>query len=90
MLWIKLLKTIRWSTDVALNDPTPLAHQNMMMYMEKIKQTKKQPIQDKGGLLGPKKSMQKVDNNMRIDEPRLRTASYIEQIQAKREEISNG
>lgn len=76
--------------DVPLNDPTPIAHQNMMIYMENMSKETKAPIQDKGGLLGPKKPMQQKNNTFDINEPRLRAASYIEAIQAKREELKNG
>lgn len=75
---------------MALNDPTPIAHQNMMMYMEKMSKDKKKPVEDKGGLLGPKKSMQKPDSKFSLDDPRLRVASYMELIQTKRKELKNG
>lgn len=75
---------------MALNDPTPIMHQNMMMYMEKMSKDKKAPVENKGGLLGPKKSMQKPTSDITINDARLRIASYMEQIQTKREEIKNG
>tara|TARA_E500000318_G_C3366910_1_gene136918 strand:- start:204 stop:431 length:228 start_codon:yes stop_codon:yes gene_type:complete len=75
---------------VALNDPTPIMHQNMVMMMKKMSEEKKSPVEDKGGLLGPRKPMNRVSNELSIEEPKLRVASYMEQIQTKREEMKNG
>ncbi len=75
---------------MALNDPTPIMHQNMVMMMKKMSEEKKSPVEDKGGLLGPRKPMNRVSNELSIEEPKLRVASYMEQIQTKREEMKNG
>ena len=75
---------------MALNDPTPIMHQNMVIMMKKMSEENKSPVEDKGGLLGPRKPMNRASNELSIEEPKLRVASYMEQIQTKREEIKNG
>lgn len=55
-----------------------------------MSEEKKSPVEDKGGLLGPRKPMNRVSNELSIEEPKLRVASYMEQIQTKREEMKNG
>jgi hypothetical protein len=75
---------------VALNDPTPILHQNMMIFMDKMSKDKKMPVQEKAGLLGPKKSMIKTNDDISVEDSKIRVASYMEQIQTKREEVKNG
>jgi hypothetical protein len=52
--------------------------------------TDEKPVEQKGGLLGPKKPMtQKQDDNDMLN-PTKRVAMYIKTIQQKREELKNG
>tara|TARA_R100000900_G_scaffold145431_1_gene131254 strand:+ start:2134 stop:2304 length:171 start_codon:yes stop_codon:yes gene_type:complete len=56
--------------------------------MEKLVDEK--PVEEKGGLLGPKKQMmQKQDDNDMLS-PTKRVAMYMKTIQQKREEVKNG
>lgn len=71
-----------------LNNPTPLIHQNLRLAMENS--VEKKPVEQKGGLLGPRKPMaQKQDDNDMLN-PTKRVASYMQLIQQKREEVKNG
>lgn len=71
-----------------LNNPTPLIHQNLRLAMENSVEEK--PVEQKGGLLGPRKPMaQKQDDNDMLN-PTKRVASYMQLIQQKREEVKNG
>ena len=70
-----------------LTDPTPIIHQNLRLAREKMSDNK--PMEDKGGLLGPRKKMtDKQDDD--IMSPAKRVLGYISEIQQKREEIKNG
>lgn len=71
-----------------LTNPTPMIHQNIRRAMEKLVDEK--PVEEKGGLLGPKKPMaQKQDDNDMLS-PTKRVAMYMKTIQQKREEVKNG
>ena len=71
-----------------LTNPTPLIHQNLRLAMENSVEEK--PVEQKGGLLGPRKPMaQKQDDNDMLN-PTKRVASYMQLIQQKREEVKNG
>ena len=71
-----------------LNNPNPLIHQNLRLAMENSVEEK--PVEQKGGLLGPRKPMaQKQDDNDMLN-PTKRVASDMQVIQQKREEVKNG
>lgn len=71
-----------------LNNLTPLIHQNLRLAMENSVEEK--PVEQRGGLLGPRKPMaQKQDDNDMLN-PTKRVASYMQLIQQKREEVKNG
>lgn len=71
-----------------LNNPTPLIHQNLRLAMENsVEET---PLEQKGGLLGPRKSMAQKQNDDDMLNPTKRVASYMQLIQQKREELKNG
>ena len=71
-----------------LTNPTPMIRQNIRRAMEKLVDEK--PVEEKGGLLGPKKPMtQKQDDNDMLS-PTKRVAMYMKTIQQKREEVKNG
>jgi hypothetical protein len=70
-----------------LNNPTPLIHQNLRLAMENsVEET---PVEQKGGLLGPRKPMAQKQNDDMLN-PTKRVASYMQLIQQKREELKNG
>jgi hypothetical protein len=65
-----------------------MIHQNIRRAMEKLVDEK--PVEEKGGLLGPKKPMaQKQDDNDMLS-PTKRVAMYMKTIQQNREEVKNG
>jgi len=70
-----------------LNNPTPVIYQRVKMAMDEMPE--KQPMEDKGGLLGPRKQVtnRKDDDIM---SPAKRVVGYVREIQKKREEIKNG
>ena len=71
-----------------LNNPTPLIHQNLRLAMENsVEET---PVEQKGGLLGPRKSMAQKQNDDDMLNPTKRVASYMQLIQQKREDVKNG
>lgn len=71
-----------------ITNPTPMIHQNIRLAMQGS--TEEKPVEQKGGLLGPKKPMaQKQDANDALN-PTKRVASYMQLIQQKREEVKNG
>lgn len=71
-----------------LNNLAPLIHQNLRLAMENSVEEK--PVEQRGGLLGPRKPMaQKQDDNDMLN-PTKRVASYMQLIQQKREEVKNG
>lgn len=71
-----------------ITNPTPMIHQNIRLAMENS--TDEKPVEQKGGLLGPKKPMaQKQDDNDALN-PTKRVAAYMQLIQQKREEVKNG
>ncbi len=71
-----------------LNNPTPLIHQNLRLAMENSVEEK--PVEQKGGLLGPRKPMAQKQNDDDMLNPTKRVASYMQLIQQKREELKNG
>ena len=71
-----------------LNNPTPLIHQNLRIAMENSVEEK--PVEQKGGLLGPRKPMAQKQNDDDMLNPTKRVASYMQLIQQKREELKNG
>ena len=72
-----------------LNNPAPLLYQNLRLAMENSEPEK--PAKEKGGLLGPRKTMaQKMDEENDATSPTRRVASYMQLIQQKREELKNG
>lgn len=71
-----------------LNNPTPVIYQNFNKAMEEMSKAEK-PVEDKGGLLGPRKQMTKQPEDD-ILSPARRVASYVQEIRTKREEIKNG
>ena len=71
-----------------LNNPTPLIHQNLRLAMENSVEEK--PVEQKGGLLGPRKPMMQKQNDDDMLNPTKRVASYMQLIQQKREELKNG
>lgn len=71
-----------------LNNPTPLIHQNLRLAMENSVEEK--PVEQKGGLLGPRKPMAQKQNDDDMLNPTKRVASYMQLIQQKREDVKNG
>jgi len=71
-----------------LTNPTPTIHQNIKRAMQDMAQEK--PVEEKRGLLGPKKPMAQQQNNDDILSSTKRVASYMKFIQEKREEVKNG
>ena len=71
-----------------LNNPTPLIHQNLRIAMENSVEEK--PVEQKGGLLGPRQPMAQKQNDDDMLNPTKRVASYMQLIQQKREELKNG
>lgn len=70
-----------------LNNPAPLIYQNMMMNMQNAQENTK-PAIERGGLLGPKKSMADK-NTSALNEPANRVVEYMKAIQAKRQELKD-
>ena len=70
-----------------LNNPTPVIYQRINMAMDEMPD--KQPVQEKGGLLGPRKQMTKTQDDD-ILSPARRVMGYVKDIRTKREEIKNG
>jgi hypothetical protein len=48
------------------------------------------PVEEKGGLLGPKKPMAQKQNEDDMFDSTKRVAAYMQLIQQKREEVKNG
>ena len=71
-----------------LNNPTPLIHQNLRLAMENSVEEK--PVEQNGGLLGPRKQSAQKQNDDDMLNPTKRVASYMQLIQQKREELKNG
>ena len=70
-----------------ITNPTPMIHQNIRLAMENSAEEK--PVEQKGGLLGPKKPMAQKQNDEGMFDSTRRVASYVQLIQKKREEIKN-
>ena len=70
-----------------LNNPTPIIYQRINSEINTM--ADKKPIQEKGGLLGPKKQ---VYNSQDADiySPAKRVIGYVQEIRKKREELKNG
>ena len=71
-----------------ITNPTPMIHQNLRLAMENSAEEK--PVEQKGGLLGPKKPMTQKQDDNDILNPTKRVAMYMKTIQQKREEVKNG
>ena len=71
-----------------ITNPTPIIHQNVRLAMQGSADQK--PVEEKGGLLGPKKPMAKKQNEDDMLNPTKRVAAYMQLIQQKREEVKNG
>lgn len=70
-----------------LNNPAPVIYQNMMKAMQNEQETK-QPVIERGGLLGPKKSIA-AKNTSSLNQPANRVMEYMKAIQAKRQELKD-
>jgi hypothetical protein len=70
-----------------MNNPAPIIYQNAMRAMQN-EQNNKQPVIERGGLLGPKKSMTNK-NTSALNQPANRVMEYMKAIQAKRQEIKD-
>jgi len=70
-----------------LNNPAPVIYQNMMRAMQNEQENTK-PVVERGGLLGPKKSMA-TKNTSALNEPANRVMEYMKAIQAKRQELKD-
>lgn len=71
-----------------ITNPTPIIHQNIRLAMQGS--TEQKPVEEKGGLLGPKKPMAQKQNEDDMLNPTKRVAAYMQLIQQKREEVKNG
>jgi len=69
-----------------LNNPTPVIYQRVKMAMNEMPDN--QPMEDKGGLLGPRKQMTNSQDDD-IMSPAKRVVEYVKEIQKQREEIKN-
>jgi hypothetical protein len=71
-----------------ITNPTPILHQNIRLAMESS--TEDKPVEQKGGLLAPRRPMAQKQSENDMLNPTKRVASYIQLIQQKREEVKNG
>ena len=71
-----------------ITNPTPIIHQNVRLAMKGSADQK--PVEEKGGLLGPKKPMAQKQNEDDMLNPTKRVAAYMQLIQQRREEVKNG
>ena len=70
-----------------MNNPAPVIYQNVMRAMQNAQENTK-PVVERGGLLGPKKSMA-TKSTPALNEPANRVMEYMKAIQAKRQELKD-
>lgn len=69
-----------------LNNPTPVIYQRINKAMTEL--PKEQPVEDKGGLLGPRKKMSATQDDDTLT-PARRVVEYVKEIRNQREEVKN-
>lgn len=68
-----------------LTNPSPVIYQNFKLAMENEPDEK--PVQEKGGLLTPRKNMRSAEPKDDIMQPANRALEYVKYIQKKRQEV---